>query len=839
MKKGLILLLLIGLIIHTALGQIVCGYEQTNTLESKTTSHIENGGVFTPKGDLRVLIIFITYGGIYDTLDLPGWNNGAYPDWATSSTEKAFYNDFAEFPQEIYSDKNRKSVSNFYYQMSGGRFRLVADYYPQVITVDPTTVSSRGEFHKKVLDQIPNTFDWSPYDNRENKPNYSFDNSSSPADHIADYVVFCHRFSREWNPILPPGWLKSIYYDGVSSTGINQTYSGNNMGNYGVREGFSHTSGTINPIDIFPHEVGHSLYDAPHYAGGNNVAGNYFYEPIAGWGMMHLTQSYTCATGWERYILDWIPQIKASGINSDISSPSDLSATNGIFTLRDFITTGDAIRIRIPTESGKYQYLWLENHQCQSTFDGNFNGTTFCDSPITEYKRGLIAYVESYSHVKDEGYVNLFNNGNGIRWLSEGGDYDYSFSLMPIYPGALCNPYDSNATFQLFKGDKNPIGGQNNNEAIRHDFDNNGFIGYNSDNNSTNHENEQTEAVQVDNELPTAKYFTGTGLQFKSGDKVGIARNPCVKNIPTYNKSLKKMGDYYLNGISFEVLCHNSDGSMVVKIQIDDVKIDKNVRWAASSIVLTDITSNNLPDVDILSSVTVDIDKSGTPNRHKNPANENQTSSNIDDFINPTTFTCRNGSFFKQESASTVNVKNQSTLVLESGSLYEIENGAVLNINATGTLHVKSGATLRVKKTGHVEINSGAYICIEDGANIELVNELSAINLHHGYQLGLNPEIFSGQSNCTATPLVNFPLAIGSEGHFQEFGSNRFIQDTTYYGNAYETGNAIRAGRDVTTQKPYGDVILENGSHVIMDAENDVLLKSGVSVKQGAILEVR
>ena len=29
MKKGLSLLLLIGLLIHTALGQIVCGYEQT------------------------------------------------------------------------------------------------------------------------------------------------------------------------------------------------------------------------------------------------------------------------------------------------------------------------------------------------------------------------------------------------------------------------------------------------------------------------------------------------------------------------------------------------------------------------------------------------------------------------------------------------------------------------------------------------------------------------------------------------------------------------------------------------------------------------------------------
>ena len=48
MEKGLILLLLIGLITHTVLGQIVCGYEQTDALESKTTRYIENGGVFTP-----------------------------------------------------------------------------------------------------------------------------------------------------------------------------------------------------------------------------------------------------------------------------------------------------------------------------------------------------------------------------------------------------------------------------------------------------------------------------------------------------------------------------------------------------------------------------------------------------------------------------------------------------------------------------------------------------------------------------------------------------------------------------------------------------------------------
>ncbi len=40
----------------------------------------------------------------------------------------------------------------------------------------------------------------------------------------------------------------------------------------------------------------------------------------------------------------------------------------GVFVLRDFVTTGDALRIRLPYQPGTstQQWLWLENHQTRA-----------------------------------------------------------------------------------------------------------------------------------------------------------------------------------------------------------------------------------------------------------------------------------------------------------------------------------------------------------------------------------------------------------------------------------------------------------------------------------------
>ena len=819
----------------SSFGQFICTYEPTIVTGKRGLEHIENGEIFTPKGDIRALIVFVSYGAPYDSQDVPGWpENSAFPEWATNSDSKVFYNSFSEFPTDFFSDTNRVSISNYYYQMSNGSFRLIADYYPSRVVVNVSSLTKWEDIHKAVLDQISDDVNWGLYDNRTNWPCFIFDNSISLPDSNIDYIIFCHRFDNNWDTI--PDCLSMTTSNGFNRPDVSDYPVGNG---YRIdNSGFTFITGGENPIGTFVHETGHSVYKAPHYEGGNKVTGKYFYQSVAGWGMMHSSPNRSCAMGWERYILDWSPQISAGGIASDIASADDLAATNGIFTIRDFITTGDAIRIRVPAGDTTYQYLWLENHQCISTFDGSTHRGTFCGDSIEEYKCGLVAYVEDYSRAKDN-YYNLFYNGNAIRWLSRNGDFDFGYYPTLIHP----NEYCLNETFAFYKQLANPIGGQNVNELIRHDFNNNGHIEYNDGsgnspyviNNGT--KNESVALIQVDSEPPTARYYTGTGMQFQKGDKVGIARNPCVKNNPTYDTINLILGDYYLNGISFEILNQATDGSLMVKIRMDDVDIDQDVRWAAASIVLKDITTDSRPDVDVQPSVTVNIDRSGTPNRHRNPDNPGQTSSTIEDFITPTTFRCLENSYFKQEAYSTVNVINKSTLVLDSGSVYEVNDHAALNIEQSGTLVVRSGATLHVKGAGHVEVKNGAYICVENGANVILEDTLSALNLRPGCHTTLNiPVNGSLNCNCITTPNVN----IASNGIIHDdYNGNRCIQNIIYTNDAYETGDAIKAGYDVCPEHPFGDVNVTNGAHVIIDAEGDVTLDNRVCVELGSSLEVR
>ncbi len=832
MKKVIVLPIILG-IVYSALGQFVCGYEPPTPLRLFGDEYIANGGVFTPKGNLRALVVFISYGEPYDSQPVDDWPvNDALPLWATSQN-KVFYDDYSDFPTNTFSDTNRQSVSNFYYQMSNGTFKFIADLYPERVIVDnPSSLTSWEKIHEDALAQISNHVNWGLYDNRINNPGFHHDYSGVNQDYKVDFIIFCHRYSDTWQH-KPFTGLAHQSSNGFTGTSLYNYSVGNGYSVSG--EGFTFVTGGKKPLAIFVHEIGHMLYNGPHYAGNNNVCGEYFYEPSAGWGCMRTEYVYPCAAGWERYILDWTPDIEANGTDSDIETASDLLINNGVFTLRDFITTGDAIRIKIPSNTDYSQYLWIENHQGISPFDGNYNYTQFCSTPIDEYHNGIVAYVERYSNVKDD-YYNFINIVNGVRWLSKDGNYDFTFDTPEIYPEELCN-HDTNRTptYHLHKGMPNPIGGQSINEFIRYDFNNDGQIGYNTNSNSTGHDNEQTEVIDLNDEPPTAKYITGTGLTFQKGDKVGIARNPCVRNITQYDTTNRLMGEYYLNGISVEILDKLPDSSMVVKIRLDDVEIDRPVRWAAASIYLIDITDDYRPDIDVQPSITVDIDKSGTPNRHQNPANPNPSSPTLDDFITPTTFSCKNGSYFKQGTRSTVNVKNSSTLVLEAGSMYEVGDGAVLNIEPTAVLHVKSGATLKVTGTGHVEIQNGAYICIEDGANIQLVDQLSSLNLRTGYITG-TPSL---QSNCTSTPLPSFTLTNGSNGNIHTFLGNGYIQRRTYTGNAYEAWNKIYAGNHVVLFARSGDVVLENGSHVILDAEGPVRLEPGFKVNQGAVLEVR
>lgn len=109
------------------------------------------------------------------------------------------------------------------------------------------------------------------------------------------------------------------------------------------------------PTEIMRHEFGHQIFgdNSFHCAGGGSQM-NYWIPMTGGWSAMGLANSsLLCWNAWDRQRFNWkgtgnIYTISARDMmgnevngDLDINNPNDA----GVFILRDFVTTGDAIRI--------------------------------------------------------------------------------------------------------------------------------------------------------------------------------------------------------------------------------------------------------------------------------------------------------------------------------------------------------------------------------------------------------------------------------------------------------------------------------------------------------------
>jgi len=769
-----------------------------------TTPYLPYGGCFTPKGSLKALIIFASFGGTYDNQTVAGWpSTSTFPDWA-SSTTKPFYTTETEFTNSA-SDTNIKSVSKFYYDMSNPnqKLKVFVDYYPSRIIVDASTCTSWSAVNKKVIAQIPSSFNWGTYDNRNNDPDYYYDYSGSSSDTKPDFVIICYRFSYSWTSFPVAGMNgTSSWCGGCNGFSSNYLFGTTSNGYTFTDAGFTHVTGASDIAWMFLHETGHSLYDAPHYNGNNGVAGDYFYIPIAGWGMMSMN-TFSCALGWERWIMDWVDAIKANGVNADVKTAADLP-TNGEFTLRDYITTGDMVRIQIPNGEIKNQYLWIENHQGKSIFDNNGNPNPFCNASLPNSPRGIIAYVETINDNKNS--TDNFTNGNGIRWLHADGNYDFNFDATPLNPSLA---YCGNTTYNITKGASNPIAGQNTGEYIRKDFDGNGLI-YNQvkswslDNSARN----EGTPVVVYNGNTSADYFMGKNMAFVVNQKAGMAENPIIMNIPTFDSINNKMNSYYLNGISFKVISQDAQGNIKIQVKLDDVDINKNVRMAGTSIILKNITGNSNPDINLMEGKTITINRSGTEN----------TRTLIDGkYIRYTNFTCETGSYFKMQANSKVLLDEKSTFTLQSGSTLEINDGAQFVVTNDSKLVVESGATIIVKGKGALIIKCDGELCVNSGATLNLQDFSSCIH-------------FIGTGALSSNCLGSLTSVITGNGSVQNHNNALTLSNSTISSDVYYSGTSITS-TNVTVQG--------SGTDVIYDASSGVTINGNFSVPIGSTFEVK
>ncbi len=849
-------------------------WKQTNQdlLKSSSSNYSPFGEVFTPKGKLRILIIFAKFTNDADQpcgnwtayAAAPGFVNpinSAAPDFIFDSVQ-----DFT-----TYSNTSNRSISRFYKEMSKNQFTFIGDILsnpngsPHCIEVDPTsnnsdfpyTATGWADINLRVMTKMKNefpNFDWSPYDLRTNKPLYQQDNSLSNPDDKPDYVVIAYRYNSGWTtqPVASMNsWSGSSGGYSILNGLTDFTYNGYSFDG----SGYTNCTGGYSVdsyVDIMLHEIAHELYSCPHIMAANSAPGRRWQFPASGWGMMTSGGrfAFIASHAWERWVLGWIELTAgASQVNTDIQSSDDLQ-NDGIYTLRDFVTTGDVVRIKIPNTNNNY--LWLENHQLISVFDHKFvagRSPSIDGEVIPEMSKGLYMYIENILGNRDAittGLVYDMNKVNGIKLLNAQGNYDYWHSQTA--PEETWDYYWNNTIFTFRREKENPISGLNPYFKIPDDYPSDphvvgsdGVISYYPNYNGGKHETypiiretNNTHTIMTYSYLGGVNYHASNMLNrrsdaFQSGDEVSLSGIVPALNYPLYSKSNSKNGNYSLNGLNIKVLSYNSaTKEMKVQIKFDDFTVRNDKRWCGF-IDLPDNTGDSNPDLFLSDGVTLEIDKNGNANRHsKHP--------NFNDFVNPSIFTVKPAAKFMMEEASTVELKNYSSIVLDSGSFLVINKDATVVIGAGSTIKIKNGANLDISESGSLQIESGGYICIESGANITLQDNFSVINLRSGYNSGVNTSVFTDSGSCMANP-ENASFT-GSGSINSQFSQDTYVQNEIISSDMYITGKNIYVGRAVTSSLPQGDVSIQNNSAVIFDAENEVVFESGFEIKLGSSFEV-
>lgn len=205
------------------------------------------------------------------------------------------------------------------------------------------------------------------------------------------------------------------------------------------------------PTSVTRHEFSHQLYGGNnfHCAGGGWGPENYWIPITGGWSALGLSgSSLLCFNAWDRQRLDWKPAgntytLSARNENNTTEVNGDLDATNlgdaGIYTLRDFITTGDVIRIKLPfidPVNEFPEYLWLENHTGTQNNNSPFDQWHYQNADcIDDFTPGLMVYLQIDKDTRSsDNALQVFSGyADYLRPLTAEGFYERTYENNPVF----------------------------------------------------------------------------------------------------------------------------------------------------------------------------------------------------------------------------------------------------------------------------------------------------------------------------------------------------------------------------------------------------------------------
>lgn len=640
------------------------------------------GGAFTPIGDIRFLVIFASLEKDFNP-EAHDFNHSEWPEINAAQGREAgktllqhynqlFYQDFDQFTP----DNTDRSISNFYYQMSRKHpekppLRIVADVFPERVVVKGSTQSNKAVFGH-IASQYPD-FDWSRYDLRHNHPNFGFDNSQTGPDGIIDFVIVV------WRKEGCRGYAS--LNDNYTLDTPSGTYKIQRQSGFTIENSMWHLAGLKG---LFIHEMAHSLYNCPHYFTTNGVLGPYFYS-TSGWGMCAYDHINTSANAWESWYIGWI-ELKAE---KDIHEPR-----NCRLTLDDFVSTGDAVRIRIP---GTNQRLWLENHSGATIFDNRESWFTDGIGDVTPMAaKGLYIYVERITASRNEIISALGRPySNGLRTISASGNFDYE-----VLGEELSVQVFNNIAADFRKTRPNPTGPHNSMATIRANYQYDTL--YPEEIFTRNFTNNSRQNVPICGQYPSHKIpneyrmifreegiytYVGLGLDFAfrhPGQKAGLSCNPMITPLQYYDECTETLEPMVLSGLSVKLISIDSiTGQITVDIRFDDTEITNDHRWTGNLLIHRNTSAKS--DLVIGKGIKLSVDQSGSPDR--------RTRGRI-----------RNGRYEYPFFA------NPSRLYFDTLTRIHLREKAILRIREGSELIIAPGTQLRMEHKARIVVEKGSRL---------------------------------------------------------------------------------------------------------------------------------
>lgn len=742
-----------------ALLVIIISFCIFSSLKLSAQAESKNGIYIPPKGTVRVLIVFAELVGICEDPfgPSPGWPSGAAPP-----PNADLYLDY------VVNADPTTFLSQYYKDISLGEFNVIGDYYDGTVQVPCSSVNPALGSHKYEFAAIAQlNLDWpaiggnyytkhglnlNDFDDYQTLPN-GFLKTQGISDGLNGNID-CTVILWRNNPNVSCGAGKGVG-NFLSSSAPLKSKNVYLFGSWDFCPDYLNTSYD----GFFTIEFMHAIFGENNFhIGGDagNSLGTYMFDnSFAYTTNQGFTSNIVC--GWDRNFMDWrgartypisASDLSGTEIQSDMSI--DLTPNNTYYVLRDFVTVGDAVRIRLPhfnndvtTIDGsgnltnydytnkKNQYLWIENHQLINEFDKN-KGILECSS----WSPGLYCYIQTGKDIIKGSdiycYGCLNEKPNTLSdWLfplpAEGRwDYYYDHAGRNIsgqpcqwtnasvpysnyFPDGSTKPNPFTGYSDLWGhidsdgdqiGDPTLITTQPDGRIMTRDKDGDHWQPwyqkvYGIPTPSTTTSDGEDILANIPSWGDEFDAFTG------NGQKISIATNPSSAPVLTMIEggTIPQLYDnrsIHLNNLSIEIIDDDFLGggpgnqAYLIKVSWDDKAIPNDVRWCGN-IILENETNDPLArnmEIDLFPNKIITVDKGLSPVK----LYENTPGSG--DFSDP----------------SFLHLLNGTITTLQSGSQIKVINGS--------TFHVQTGANLIIGPNASVEIDATSFICIEDGANV-------------------------------------------------------------------------------------------------------------------------